>query len=105
MKQNKLHIAGQKKGKVCSMSVQLGIHLVLQSVCPSAGLNPHTNQVHTEDSPSESEEWQMLVDPTDLSHQRAVILKNIHSGIFLAVQDGCLTGLTTYNEDCKWFLE
>ncbi|KAM7009698.1 uncharacterized protein LKV04_001635 [Tautogolabrus adspersus] len=68
------------------------------------GFDAVTNQVHSEASPSVSEEWLMLVDQTDQSHQRAVIIKNKHLGKFLAVQDGGFTGLTLYNEDCKWFL-
>lgn len=61
-------------------------------------------RVHSEASPSVCEEWQLLVDQTDQSHQRAVIIKNKHSGTFLAVQNGHFVGLTSYNEDCKWFL-
>ncbi|XP_040002552.1 uncharacterized protein LOC120800486 [Xiphias gladius] len=69
------------------------------------GFDPSGNQVHSEASPSVSEEWLLLVDQTDQSHQRAVIIKNKHSGRFLAVQNGRFTGLTSYDEDCKWFLE
>ncbi|XP_068583370.1 uncharacterized protein [Cebidichthys violaceus] len=69
------------------------------------GFDPSRNQVHSELSPSAAEEWLMLADETDQSHQRAVIIKNKHSGRFLAVQNGDFIGLTSYNEDCKWFLE
>ncbi|XP_044045795.1 uncharacterized protein LOC122873304 [Siniperca chuatsi] len=69
------------------------------------GFDPNRNQVHSEASPSVSGEWLMLVDQTDQSYQRAIIIKNKHSGKFLAVQNGHLIGLTSYNEDCKWFLE
>ncbi|CAJ1052585.1 uncharacterized protein LOC125883569 [Xyrichtys novacula] len=69
------------------------------------GFKSSSNQVCTETSPSVTEEWLMFVDQTDQSHQRAVIIKNRHSGKFLAVQDGCFIGLMSYNEDCKWFLE
>ncbi|XP_071359866.1 uncharacterized protein [Trachinotus anak] len=69
------------------------------------GFDPSRNEVHSEASPSVSEEWLLLVDGTDQSHQRAVIIKNKHSGRFLAVQNGHLVGLTSYNQDCKWFLE
>ncbi|KAK9540613.1 hypothetical protein VZT92_003054 [Zoarces viviparus] len=69
------------------------------------GFDPSRNQVHSELSPSATEEWLMLVDETDQSHQRAVTIKNKHSGRFLAVQNGDFIGLTSYNEDCKWFLE
>ncbi len=72
---------------------------------PSVGFDSSRNQVHSETSPSVSEEWLMLVDQTDQSHQRAVVIKNKHSGRFLAVQNGHFIGLTSYNEDCKWFLE
>lgn len=72
---------------------------------PSAGFAPRRKQVHSEASPSQSAEWVLLVDQTDRSHQRAVIIKNKHSGIFLAVQNGLLVGVTSYNEDCKWILE
>lgn len=71
----------------------------------SAGLDPSSNEVHSHTSPSVCEEWQLLVDQTDQSHQRAVIIKNKHSGKFLAVRHGRLIGLTSYNQDCKWFLE
>ncbi|XP_058496143.1 uncharacterized protein LOC131466724 [Solea solea] len=63
------------------------------------------NQIHSEASPSVSEEWLLLVDQTDQSHKRAVVIKNKRTGRFLAVQNGRFTGLTSYNEDCKWFLE
>ncbi|CAB1460906.1 unnamed protein product [Pleuronectes platessa] len=63
------------------------------------------NEVHSEGSPSESEEWLLLVDQTDQSHKRAVIIKHKRSGSFLAVRDGSFLGLTSYDEDCKWFLE
>lgn len=72
---------------------------------PSAGFDPRRNQVHSEASQSESAEWVLLVDQTDRSHQRAVIIKNKHTGSFLAVQNGLLVGVTSYNEDCKWILE
>lgn len=41
----------------------------------------------------------------DHSHQRAIVIKNKRSQRFLAVQNGCFTGLQSYTEDCKWFLE
>ncbi|XP_039654392.1 uncharacterized protein LOC120557822 [Perca fluviatilis] len=69
------------------------------------GFDPSSEQVHSEASPSMSEEWLLLADQTDQSHQRAVVIKNKHSGRFLAVQNGHFIGLTSYNEDCKWFLE
>lgn len=75
------------------------------TVLPSSGFDPIRNQVHSEANPSPSEEWQLLVDQTDQSHQRAVIIKNRHSGSFLAVQNDHFVGLTSYNEDCKWFLD
>lgn len=71
---------------------------------PSAGFDPIRSQVHSEANPSVSEEWLLLVDQMDQSHQRAVIIKNKHSGRFLAVQNQHFVGLTAYNEDCKWFL-
>lgn len=72
----------------------------------SAGLDlSSSSEVHCQTSASESEEWQLLVDQTDQSHQRAVIIKNKSSGKFLAVRHGHLIGLTSYNQDCKWFLE
>lgn len=75
------------------------------AICPTAGFDPGTDQVHSEDSPSETEEWLLLVDRMDQSHQRAIVIKNKQSQRFLAVQNGCFTGLQSYNEDCKWFLE
>lgn len=117
MEQNKLHIsASQKKNGQCLfMSVQPAILLSQYKknrfffsnifFLPSAGFDPRRKQVHSEASPSESAEWVLLVDQTDRSHQRAVIIKNKHSGIFLAVQNGLLVGVTSYNEDCKWILE
>lgn len=109
MRQNKLHISSQKKGNVCSMSVQMGIlslyFFSTNNLLPSAGFDPRSKQVYSVPSLCESEEWLMLVDQTDQSHQRAVVIKNKHSGRFLAVQHGRFIGLTSYNEDCKWFLE
>ncbi|XP_049423917.1 uncharacterized protein LOC125883569 [Epinephelus fuscoguttatus] len=69
------------------------------------GFDPRSKQVYSVPSLCESEEWLMLVDQTDQSHQRAVVIKNKHSGRFLAVQHGRFIGLTSYNQDCKWFLE
>jgi len=71
----------------------------------AAGFDPEQNRVHFEASPTESEEWLLLMDQTNQSHQRAVVIKNKHSGRFLAVQNGSFTGLTSYSEDCKWLLE
>lgn len=72
---------------------------------PSAGFDPIRSQVHSEANPSVSEEWLLLVDQMDQSHHhRAVIIKNKHSGSFLAVQNQHFVGLTAYSEDCKWFL-
>lgn len=56
-------------------------------------------------SPSVSEEWLMLVDQTDQSSHRAVVIKNKHFGKFLTIKDGHFIGLTSYNEDCKWVLD
>lgn len=115
MEQNKLHVsASQKKNGQCLfMSVQPAILLSQYKkkknrflfFLPSAGFDPRRKQVHSEASPSQSAEWVLLVDQTDRSHQRAVIIKNKHSGSFLAVQNGLLVGVTLYNEDCKWILE
>ncbi|XP_072239795.1 uncharacterized protein [Leuresthes tenuis] len=69
------------------------------------GFDPEQNRVHFEARPTESEEWLLLMDQTNQSHQRAVVIKNKRSGRFLAVQNGSFTGLTSYNEDCKWLLE
>nr|XP_046234574.1 uncharacterized protein LOC124053454 [Scatophagus argus] len=69
------------------------------------GFDPIMKGVRSEASPSASEEWLLLVDQTDQSPQRAVIIKNKHSGSFLGVQNGHFIGLATYNEDCKWLLE
>lgn len=69
------------------------------------GFDLSGEQVHSEVCPSEGEEWLLLVDESDQSYWRAVIIKNKHSGRFLAVRNGCFIGLTSYNEDCKWFLE
>ncbi|KAM7394487.1 hypothetical protein PAMP_021290 [Pampus punctatissimus] len=69
------------------------------------GFDPSRDEIHSEVSPSVSEEWLLFTDQTDQSHQRAVVIKNKHSGRFLAVQNGCFIGLTSYDEDCKWFLE
>ncbi|XP_054865917.1 uncharacterized protein LOC118469156 [Amphiprion ocellaris] len=69
------------------------------------GFDPSSNQVHSEGRPSPNEEWLLLVDQTEQNHQRAVVIKHKRSGSFLAVQNGSFTGLTLYNEGCKWFLE
>lgn len=70
-----------------------------------AGFEPLENQVYSEDRPSGSEQWQLLVDQTDSSHRRAVVIKNKGSGVFLAVRNGRFVGLASYEEDCKWFLD
>ena len=101
----------RKKGTVsfhaCTTgnSVESIQNYLFHTVFPSAGFDPSRDEVHSEASPSVSEEWLLLVDQTDQSHQRAIIIKNKDSGRFLAVQNGRFTGLTSYNEDCKWFLE
>ncbi|CAN9510221.1 unnamed protein product [Ophioblennius macclurei] len=69
------------------------------------GFDSSRDEVHSEARPSEAEEWLLLVDQMDQSHQRAVIIKNKQSGRFLAIQHGNLTGLASYNEDCRWYLE
>ncbi|CAL8331135.1 unnamed protein product [Lota lota] len=63
------------------------------------------DSVYTTASPAETEEWLLLADQMDQSYRRAVIIKNKHTGRFLAVIDGRFVGLTSYTEDCKWFLE
>lgn len=71
----------------------------------SAGFDPVRDEVHSDVSPSPTEEWLLLADQTDRSHRRVVAIKNKQSGRFLAVKDGCFTGLTSYDEACKWLLE
>lgn len=71
----------------------------------AAGFDPAENRVYSDASRSESEEWQLLVDQTDTSHRRAVIIKSKRSEIFLAVRNCQFTGLTSYTEDCKWLLD
>lgn len=119
MEQNKCHIAGQKNtGNVCFhvcttnnseeqiQNMFFGFFFFLkQTACASEGFDPSRNQVYSEASPSVSEEWLLLVDQADLSHRRAIIIKNKCSGSYLAVQNGHFTGQASYNEDCKWFLE
>lgn len=70
-----------------------------------AGFDPVEDRVYSDRSPSGSEEWQLLVDQTDTSHRRAVIIKHKRSEIFLAVQNCQFVGQTSYNEDCKWILD
>ncbi|KAG5848464.1 hypothetical protein ANANG_G00098730 [Anguilla anguilla] len=69
------------------------------------GYDPNGNSTYTKASPHRAEEWQLMVDETDNSPERAVIMKNKHSQSFLAVHEGKLTGLQHYDESCKWFLE
>lgn len=71
---------------------------------PTAGFDSVGGEVYSAFGPSACEEWQLLVDQMDQSHQRAVVIKNKHSGSFLAVRGGRLVGATSYNEDCKWIL-
>lgn len=98
----------EKKSTFVFISVQLANLLdrykTFSFVLPAAGFDPSRDEVHSEERPSETEEWLLLVDQTDQSHRRAVIIKNKLSGTFLAVQHGRFTGLTSYNEDCKWLL-
>lgn len=61
--------------------------------------------MYSKADPSEAEEWLLLVDQTDQSHERAIIIKNKHCGRFLAIQNGSFVGLMSYSEECKWFLE
>lgn len=71
---------------------------------PLAGINSIGTKVYSAIGPSVCEEWQLLVDQMDQSHQRAVVIKNKHSGSFLAVRGGRFVGASSYNEDCKWIL-
>lgn len=71
---------------------------------PLAGFDSFGETVYSASGPSACEEWQLLVDQTDQSPQRAVVIKNKHSGRFLAVRGGRLVGVTSHNEDCKWIL-
>lgn len=70
-----------------------------------SGYEPTVDEVFCTSSQSEREEWLLLVDQSDQSPRRAVMIKNKNSGRFLAIQDGGFTGLESYSEDCKWFLE
>lgn len=107
MEQNKPHNASQKQSQCfVSMSVQpASLSNCIKKGIIFAGFNPSLGQVSSAARPCEAAEWLLLVDQTDQSHRRAVIIKNKQSGSFLAVQGGCLTGLTSYNKDCRWFLE
>ncbi|TWW58838.1 uncharacterized protein LOC130527091 isoform X1 [Takifugu flavidus] len=67
--------------------------------------DPVENRVYSDGSRSGSEEWQLLVDQTDTSHRRAVIIKSKRSELFLAVRNCQFIGLTSYTEDCKWLLD
>ncbi|XP_036372463.1 uncharacterized protein LOC118769463 [Megalops cyprinoides] len=69
------------------------------------GFDPDGNYVYTKANPYGAEEWLLMVDESDQSPERAVVIKNRHSQRFLAVQNGKLAGLTSYTEGCKWFLE
>lgn len=71
---------------------------------PLAGFDSINNEVYSVLCPSVCEEWHLLVDQTDQSRQRAVVIKNKHSGSFLAVRGGRLVGAASYNEDCQWIL-
>lgn len=70
-----------------------------------SGYDPVLEEVFCTSAQSECEEWLLLVDQSDQSPRRAVIIKNKNSGRFLAIQDGGFAGLDSYNEDCKWFLD
>lgn len=69
-----------------------------------SGYDPALAEVSCVSGRSPSEQWLLLVDQSDFSPRRAVIIKNKQSDLFLAVQDGGFTALEAYNDDCKWFL-
>ncbi|XP_062373478.1 uncharacterized protein LOC134061734 [Sardina pilchardus] len=69
------------------------------------GFDPNGDYVYTKANPYGAEEWLLMVDESDHSHERAVVIKNKHSGRFLAVQQGRFIGLPSHTEECKWFLE
>ncbi|XP_070846648.1 uncharacterized protein [Chaetodon trifascialis] len=111
------HLAGDSRYKV-ELNEAPGDHCYWEEIKASGckyyrnvvtsrylGFDPGRNQVYSDASLSESEEWLLLVDQTDQSHHRTVIIKNKHSGSFMAVRNGHLVGLTSYTEDCKWFIE
>lgn len=49
-----------------------------------AGYDSDGDYVYTKPRPFGAEEWLLMVDLTDQSHERTVIIKNKHSGRFLA---------------------
>ncbi|KAL2098201.1 hypothetical protein ACEWY4_007408 [Coilia grayii] len=69
------------------------------------GFDHNGDYVYTKASPYGAEEWLLMVDETDHSYERAVVIKNKHSQKFLAVRQGRFIGLPSYTEECKWFLE
>uniref|UniRef100_A0AAV2LKT5 Uncharacterized protein n=1 Tax=Knipowitschia caucasica TaxID=637954 RepID=A0AAV2LKT5_KNICA len=67
--------------------------------------DPIAEQVLSVCGQSEEDEWLLLVDQSDQSPRRAVIIKNKNSGRFLAVKGRGLVGLESYTDECKWFLD
>lgn len=104
MEQKTFYIPSQRKTLLSVFFISVQLAKIKMSFFSASGFDRIRNEVHSEEHPSEAEQWLLLVDQTDLSHRRAVIIKNKHSGMFLAVHNGRFTGLTSYDEDCKWFL-
>ncbi|KAJ8399249.1 hypothetical protein AAFF_G00412870 [Aldrovandia affinis] len=69
------------------------------------GYDPNGNYAHTKATPHWAGEWLLIVDETDDSTERAVVMKNKHSQTYLAVHHGTLVGLKSYSESCRWYLE
>lgn len=99
-----MNTTGPPQSEECVFT-KTGSHQSANRKYSTAHLEESGDRVYTTDSPAETERWLLLADQMDQSCKRAVIIKNKHTGRFLAVQEGRFVGLMSYTEDCKWFLE
>ncbi|XP_061840112.1 uncharacterized protein [Nerophis lumbriciformis] len=119
-----IHDAGERLESVCETGSPVELNEALAAACyweeikgsgfkryrnvvtkRYLGYDPERDEVRSEVGPSEREEWLLLVEPTERSRHGAVVLKNKHSGRFLAVRQGHFLALSAYDDKCKWFLQ
>lgn len=97
--------SARKRARFVSTSVQLAILLSKykkKNVHKQFIRHCSQKQVYSEANPSVYKEWSIR---HTIAIREPSSSRTNTQGRFLALQNGHFTGLMSYNDDCKWFLE
>ena len=72
---------------------------------PLLGYNPNGDYIYTKAQHYGAEEWILQSNNTDDTSSRAIVIFANYGKKYLAIKGGKLIGVSSVDNDCKWYLE